>query len=523
MKRRAVASLAFVLASVLLLQLCFEQIGLVDERKRGVVVNAAPIVLTGNITISELIVDGTNNVVVTGSTIILTGNITVKDEGELLIVQSRIQFSIRGEKPYNISIGDSGKATISDSTLETFSGASRILLSDRSSTTLTNSYVIGFKELLSSQNSTLTVQGGKLDVRSISLEGKAVSIVGGMMPKGQLRIHSTTAQLVAFRGDRVFMNATSSTLNKIECNVLELYSPSPVYLNNSKATTCVLSSAEKIVVTDSTFGGSITFLSSGIATNVVVAAKGTKAKAGGPITAIGNATVLRYWYLNVNVTDLAGTGIPAEVTVTDYLNNTAAIGEADVDGRYLRAFPAEIVNGTRTIFIGNYRIKARYLNYATGSVPTVLDGNKDVWVKFIESVPVRTTTKLTITASKIRVGDPIKFEGSINTAKPDEYVAIIAVGPGDFKMEKAYKTDEDGTFKGELKPQVEGKWIIYADWLGGSGQGISTKSQVLIVIVEPRPPITLLLIRALPIFVVVLGVLVALAFLALGRRKRVKI
>ena len=519
--RRTAILLVLIIISSLFVQVRFEESGVPFDASAIPGVKAAPITLTGNITISELIVEDGQSVVVSGSTIILTGNITVKDEGQLLVLQSRLQLSIRGEKTYNVSVRNSGSMVMQGSVLEGLSGTSRMTLSENASLTLVNSQVGGFSKLLSVDASTFTAQGSTLNVGYVGLSGKSVSMTGTSMPVGQLGINATTTELVEFKGDQVFMNTSKSILDKLECNNLELHSTDLMYVNNTKAGTAVLDSRQKVVATDSVFG-SLTFLSSGIATNVTVTVKGTQAMAGGPIYAALNATVLRYWYLKVNVTDLAGTGVPAQITVTDYMNKTAAIEQADIDGIYLRAFPAEIINGTRTIFIGNYRIKARYINYSTGEYPVVLDGNKDVWVKFIESVPVRTTTKLTLSSIKIRVGDKVRFEGSINTGKPDEFVEVFAIGPGNVTIKNAFKTDKNGVFKGEYTLQTTGQWYFYAEWLGGASQGISTKSQALIVTVEPRPPITLLLMRALPVVVVVLGVLIGIAFLALSRRKKVK-
>jgi hypothetical protein len=484
-------------------------------------VEAAPITLTGNITISELIVEDGQSVIVSGSTIILTGNITVKDQGQLFVLKSRLQLSIRGERTYNVSIRNSASMIMQGSVLEGLSGASYMTLSEDASLTLVDSQVTGFSQLRSIGASTFTAQGSTLNVGYAILAGKSVSIIGTSMPKGRLEIYATSTELVEFKGNQVFMNSSRSVLDKLECNALELHSVNLMHVNNTKAGTAVFDSRQKVVVTDSIFG-SLTYLSSGIATNVTVTVKGTQARAGGPIYAVFNTTVLRYWYLKVNVTDLAGTGIPAQIVVTDYLNKTAAIEKADVDGIALRAFPAEIINGTRTTFTGNYRIRATYMNYATGEYPVTLDGNKVVRVKFIESVPIITTTKLTLSTMKINTGDKVGFEGSINPGKPDEFVEVFAIGPGDVKIQQAFKTDKNGDFKGEYTLQTEGQWYFYADWLGGASQGISTKSQAFIVRVDPRPPITLLLLRALPIIVVVLGLMIGIAVLALSRRKKAK-
>ncbi len=512
--------LALVVVFILFLQVCSEGLRVDVAKRNSAVANAAPIVLSGNITISELVVDGGNSVVVSGSTIILTGNITVKDQGQLLVIQSRLQLSIRGEKTYNVSIRDSGSMIMQGSVLETLSGTSTMTISENASVTMATSEMNGFKQILSLGTSSFTAEGSTLNVGSVVLDGKSASIIGTSMPKGQLTVNATTTELAGFKGDRVYMNSSSSTLKEIECNTLELHSAGVMHLNNTRAGTAILESREKVIVTDSSFGA-LTILSTAIATNVVVTVEGTQARAGGPIYA-GNNTILRYWYLNVNVTDLAGTGIPAEIFVTDYMDKTAAVEKADVNGLYLRAFPAEIVNGTRTIFIGNYRIRARYLKYVTDEYPVVLDGNKDVWVKFTESVPVETTTKLTPSTLKIRAGDKVKFEGYINNPIADEFVEVYAIGPGDHKIQQAFKTDKNGAFKGEYMLPNEGQWYLYANWLGGTSQGISTKSQAFIIVVEPRPPISLLLLRALPVVVIVLGILIGMAFLVLGKRKKAK-
>jgi len=522
MMRKGKYMVVLLAISILFLQLC-PGVKLSGDHGNAAV-NAAPVVLRGNITVSELVVDGGKSVVVSGSTIILTGNITVKDQGELLITESRIQLSIRGEKAYNISIRNLGKMIVVGSTLETLSGVSVIRLSEEGSMILTNSNVIGFSGIRSSGNSTMTVQDSQLNVGSVVHAGKTISIVGGSMPQGLLNITNwrARAELEGFTGDRIVMLVDSSRLMALECNQLVVNSSKPIQLNNSKVASCVLWSGDKTSVTDSTFGN-LVFYSSGIATNVNVTAKGVLARAGGPIYAASmNATVLRYWYLNVKVTDLPGTGVPARIVVTDYLNQTAATGQADADGKFRKPFLAEIINITRTIFVGNYRVKADYLNYTTPTSPVVLDGDKDVWVKFTQSVPVVSTTKLTVSATKIYVGDTVSVEGSINTKKPGEYVQVTAVGPGDIRNEQALKTDQNGVFKGKIKLQVEGEWYIYADWLGGASEGMSTKSQAFIITVQPRPSIVFLLVRAMPIIIVVLGVIFGLAFLALGRRKKVK-
>ena len=76
---------------------------------------------------------------------------------------------------------------------------------------------------------------------------------------------------------------------------------------------------------------------------------------------------------------------------------------------------------------------------------------------------------------------------------------------------------------GEIQLDIEGQWVVYADWLGGASQGISTTSRAFTITVEPRPSIISLFIRLLPVIIIVVGVLGAFAFLALGGLRRGKI
>ena len=492
--------------------------------------NAAPVMLTGNVTISELVVDGTQRVVVIGSTLILTGNITVKDDGQLTVSQSRVQFSIRGEKAYNMSVSGRGRVDMVNSVMETLSGASRIAVSGNSSLTVTNSEILGFSQFSSTDNTVVTVQDTRMNIGYISSSGKSYSMVGASMIKvgkgsgsySTLSVAAVEAKLEDFQGDVVTMNVNRSVLKGIQCNVLDVSSREAILLENSTAKECFVKSDQDVAVRESRFG-SLTFLSSGTASNVNITVEGVAARAGGPIYSGQNVTVRRYWYLKVRATDFAGTGIPGRIIVMDYLGNLAATGQADADGTFFSALLAEIVNNTRMFFVGNYRIRAEYLSYKSETIPVALDGNKEIRVRFLESVPVESTTKITLSSIKIRVGDSVKVEGYINTNRVDEYVQIVAVGPGDVNVGHAVKTNKDGVFKGEVKLTVEGEWYIYADWLGGSYQGMSTKSQAYIVTVEPRPPVLVLLLRALPVVIVVLGLIIGLAFLALSRRKRIKI
>jgi hypothetical protein len=264
----------------------------------------------------------------------------------------------------------------------------------------------------------------------------------------------------------------------------------------------------------------LTLNSSGIAIN----ASTTWGRAGGQIQAGENATIQRYWYLKANVTDMSGTGIPARVIVEDYFGNVTLTANTTVEGLLTRQISAEIINSTKTLFLGNYKVRAEYRNYTTSYVPIVLDQNRYVELRFKEQVPIDTATNLTVTPTEVMVDDPIKIAGQINRNLTGEYIEIVIIGPDDFKNTMAHKTSEGGFFETKFDPHIDGKWTIYADWLGGTGYGERiTKSQVFIVNVEPRPPTFMIFLQALPIAIVVIGVFATIAFLALSRSRASKI
>lgn len=499
MRHKTRYSLALLLAVSLLLPICLAQ----EER----------------VIIRELYVAGKDRMTINSRSLILTGNITVRNQSQLLIAGSEIQFSIRGEKNYNISTSDEGKFVVSNSTLETLSTSSTVEISGDSSVTLINSHLKGFKDVYASDNSTFSSQGSILDVRSVKCAGHSVSIIGGSMPAGELNANVTSARLEKFSGDRIIVNVNKSLLTELQCNLLQLKSNQSVSLNNSKVQRCSIESAGEVITSNSAFGY-LTVNSSGVAINVST----TEGRSGGTIHAGVNATIKRYWYLKVNVTETSGVGIPANIIVEDYFGNLTATGKSGPDGIFLRPVLGEIINETSTIFVGNYKVRAEYKNHTTNMVPIVLDQTQYVHLRFTEDIPLDTATRLKIAPTKVRVEEAAKIDGWINKEQSNELIEITAIGPEDFKITIPCQTNEKGNFSSEFSPRVPGQWIIYADWSGGARYGARyTKSQALTLTANPRPSIFILFIQALPVAVVVMGIIAGMAFLALNRSKISKI
>jgi len=475
-----------------------------------------------NIIIKELYVDGKDRMNVTRRSLILTGDITVKNESQLVVSGSKIQLSIRGEKTYNVSTVDRGKLIFYDSSLETLSPGSRVTLSGEGNMSLVNSRVKGFNSLTAINDSALLIKDSTLGIGYIGCSGREIAISNGSMPQGELSINVTKSPstLVRFRGDRVLMNVNGSTLVGVQCNLLKLNSLGSVSLNKSRITDCTVQSDTSILAVDSIFR-SLTFNSSGVAINVTTAA----GVAGGAIRAEGNTTtIIRYWYLKVNVTEITGIGIPARVIVDDYFGNRILTGNTTAEGILIRPVLAEIINSSKTNFLGNYKIRAEYRNFTTLYTPLVLNGSRYVQLRFLESVPIDTPTKLTISPTSVQVDEPVTVKGWLTAGNPGEYVEIIFIDPNGTRTSVARMTGDGNTFQTEFRPQVQGRWTIYADWIGGVRYGVRfAKSQAFFLTVLPRPSMFLLFITALPIAVVVIGIFAAVAFMAIMRSKGAKI
>jgi hypothetical protein len=145
-------------------------------------------------------------------------------------------------------------------------------------------------------------------------------------------------------------------------------------------------------------------------------------------------------------------------------------------------------------------------------------------LRFTESIPVDTATQLRISPTKVKIEETTKISGWINKEQSNQLIEITAIGPEDFRITLPCQTNEKGNFSSEFSPKVPGQWVIYADWSGGASYGVRyAKSQALTLTAEPRPPIFILLIQALPVAVVVMGIVAGMAFLALSRSKAFRI
>lgn len=468
-----------------------------------------------------ILVRGDEKVLIEDANLILTGNITVKDDGILILKRSTVQLSIRGEEDYNVTISGKGKIILENSKLTSLSKSSYILLKDAANLTLVSgSSLNGFTALHCNGTAAITIWDGELRVERIwgimnVLELKDSKLTG--------EVNLDTIKLYAsnLTSSIVKVNCTDALIFDSKFESLTLNVSNLVELSRVDAGDTSIYSLRGLRLRDSSFK-SLTLGGKGEAYNVITKSGliSETLETGGQIYALPNSTIRRFWYLNVTVTDIAGVTVPAEIYLY-YLNGTKAFeAKANILGKAYMPVLAEIVNSSKTLFVGNYIVEATYQNHST-SLQLTMDSNKEIELRFNDVVPIPTTTYLKVSRLEVRVGEKLKISGWIEPRIEGELVEITYKRPDGGELKKAVMTGEGGGFVDEFTPDIPGTWTIYADWLGGSSyvKDKQTISRPIIFLVKPRPPIRAIIIRVMPILIIVVVLIIGLAYISIQRRK----
>ncbi|MGC8961573.1 MAG: hypothetical protein ACP5K1_03900 [Candidatus Bathyarchaeia archaeon] len=466
-----------------------------------------------------ILVQGDEKVLIEDAYLILTGNVTVKDNGTLTLRRSTLQLSIRGEEDYNVSISGNGRILLENSTLLSLSKASQILLSDGANLTLASgSSLDGFKSLISNGTGGLAVRDGRLSIDRVS--GKMDYLrLEGVESQGVIGVEADRFHASGFNGSIVGVKCREAVLSDSMLGSLALNASDAVRLSRVEAGEALISSLGGFRLEDSSFKN-LTLWGYGDAYNVLTKS-GSSLKAGGQIYALPNSTVRRFWYLTATVKDIAEVAVPAKIHLY-YVNGTEALQvQADILGRAYTPVLAEIVNSSRTLFVGNYLVEASYMNYSTGLIPLAMDSNKELKLRFRDVIPIPTTTHLGVSRLKLRVGEKLRVSGWIEAPLAGELVEITYRRPDGLEVKRATKTVEDGRFTDEFTPDTPGAWTVYADWLGGSiyVKDKQTTSRPVAFIVEVRPKIHEVAIRMMPILIIVVALIMGVAYISLQKRK----
>ncbi|MEM2122276.1 MAG: hypothetical protein QXE79_01435 [Candidatus Bathyarchaeia archaeon] len=466
-----------------------------------------------------ILVQSDEEVLIEDAYLILTGNITVEDNGTLILKESTVQLSIRGEEDYNVSISGNGRILLENSTLLSLSEESHILLSGMGNLTLASgSRLEGFKALTSNGTSRVAVKDGRIGVKEISGRMDSLSLEEAES-QGIIDVEAEGFYASGFKGSTVKVRCTEALISDSKFASLALNASDAGKLSRVEAGDSLIYSSKWLQLWDSSFK-SLLLGGDGEAYNVVTKS-GSILKAGGQIYALPNSTVRRFWYLTLTVADIAGVPVPAKIRLY-YVNGSEALQvQADILGKAYTPVLAEMVNASRTLFVGNYLVEASYMNHSTGLTPFAMDSNKELKLKFKDVIPIPTTTHIGVSRLKLRVGEKLKVSGWIEAPLQGELIEITYRRPYGSEVKKAVATIEDGRFTDEFTPDTPGAWTVYAEWLGGSVhvKDKQTTSRPVTFIVEARPPIHEIAIRMMPILIIVVAVIIGLAYISLQKRR----
>lgn len=465
----------------------------------------------------ELTIDGNQTFIVNSRILIHTGNITIKDNGTLLIENGMLQLSIRGENPYNITVKDKGKILIRNGNLTALNEASTITLMNNANLTLLNSFISGFKIVKFNGNSSFIIESSKLNVKTVLGNCSIVKIQNSNAVESIINLNCSKAFIENFHSKTLILNSTFASITSFQGTTFTS-SSLKIKLENSLIEKALIESLNASIK-DSSFK---LLIVNGFGKIYNVTTTEKPVEAGGMIYALPNSTFLRYWYLTLNVIDLTNTGIPANITIYDLNNSVVLKGQALINGKFKTTILAEKINETKTLFVGNYLVQAEYKNYSTFKTPLTIDGNKEILIKFYYIIPIESAVSIQILKSKVKVGDSITVKGIINPPLGNALIEIHYIKPDGSEIVKATFTNIDGTFTSKFNPDAPGKWLIYANWVGGENY-IGNKAaftQKLTLYVEEKPPPIKALLTIAPIIIIVLTVLLALAFFTLQKRKK---
>ncbi len=468
-----------------------------------------------------IMVQAEESTIVEGRNLILTGNITVSGNSTLLLKNSIIQLSIRGEEDYHVIISGDGKLLLENSELKSVSSASHVFLHDNANVTMTDGSILkGFATIQSRGETLLNIINGRLQVEAISGNLTRLELKDSIHPEGT--IHCLTEHFVAkgFTGDKMTINCTSASISGSALNSLTIYASDNIEVSSITVEEAKIHSINTFKVENSIFE-ELTLGGTGEAYNVVTTSTSAP-EAGGQINAFPNSTINRYWYLTINVTDISGVTIPAKIVILN-INSTKIVEvTADTLGKAYLPVLAEIITDSETTFMGNFIINAFYMDHSSSPKHLIMDTNKEITLVFKEVIPLPSVTHIELSKITVTVGDKLALAGWIEYPMGGELIEIQYVKPGGEKIVKAVTSFEDGTFSNEFIPDTPGEWTVYANWVGGSNYANDQqiKSRPVVFIVKERPTLQAILVRILPVLIIILSIVIAVAYLALHQRAK---
>lgn len=485
-----------------------------------------PISLKASLNLSlndDLIIDKNQVIVFEESPIIQTRNILIKDNGTLIIKYATLQLSIRGEKAYNITVEDNGKLILQSGTILSLNKGSKIFLKNFANLTMVDGSVIeGFYAIMLDGNSTFTIENSELKIDLVSGNCKSFKALSSSMENGLISINASFIDFIEFIGDAVNINGTFISLSFFNSKSLNSFSKNETKAINIKSGNSLIYSEKKLLIKDSSFSKLIAG-KTGELYNVTTLG-GALTKAGGEVYVYQNSTLFRYWYLKVEVFDIIKAKIPAKIIIYD-LNKTIVQEEkADFEGKFEKPILAEIINITKSNFVGNYKIQAIYENYSTPIEPLIMDSNKNISLIFDEPIPFATAVFIEVSSNKIKLGDSITISGKINPSIENALIEITYIKPDGSKVLRAKTTNLNGSFNDSIQPDSIGEWKVYATWITTNETLLKNRSRIsknIVFIVEPKPKLMNLLLSLFPIITALIAIIIGIAALIIQKRRRI--
>ena len=477
---------------------------------------------------------------------ILTSNIVVDNNSTLILRNMVVQLSVRGEENYGIIIDDSSTLILENSTVTSLGNQSLIEVSNSSNIMGSKgSSLNGFQTLKLQNASTIsfvdcisTIKSIEGTTKSMKFNGtdSAITYVNVTCPSiliDSSHLGDLIAEVDELNGKEVKIgkldvNCSFLDINGITSNEINITSLGNVSITDASVEWATVYSPINVTIVDSKFG-TLKLGENGQVYNVSTY-KARLTRAGGTINTFNSSYVERYWYLKVNVTDLTGFPMPAKIEIFDHEMNLVKTVRSTIQGEYSNSTMAEVITDNKTSFFGNYRLRA-YFNITEGilTLDTIsteesltLDTNREVNLMFSDVIYGLSATNITLNRAVVRMGDKVRVEGVIRLPIRDEFIEITYTKPDGTELVKAVRTQENGTFVTDIRPDMVGSWAVHADWFGGRSysEEYVTVSRKTYVYVEEAPASFDIILKIFPAIIIIIGIMMGIAFVFISSRKR---
>ncbi len=458
--------------------------------------------------IADFIQDG--NIVVRGTLTVASSTLSVlqdRDHQYYVLVESGGELVLQGatltsELPLNVYLSDNANLTMGPgSTLDVTA-----LVTEDGATVMATAAAIDARLLI--RGGEFTVGGGsQISGDLMLIENNKVAINGGSIAVDELRIASSSAAIQGIALTAKHAHLSASFANMSDCTVhLESLS---IEANIMTITGTELSSEEPLRMDVATLymdtsSSNQPLASSRLDSKVYL----YDAEVPYPFS-LGNATVLVFWYLTVEVQDVLSNPVSNVDVEVSYTNNLTAVtsGVTNDDGRVKFPLLGSIVTPEGEYFVGNYRIVA--YNPKDDSETVVRYVNLDMAKTMISSFPMPLVpptmigVEIAVVNTTVVAGTEFVVSGVATaifpTVRSPLYMGEVEIQLWDNASTWTNTTilDQNGAFQVNVPaPMVDGVYYLKANVVPtGEFSGVpSSDSRTITMDVTPPGPISLVIV-----------------------------